>query len=82
MTIAEMFGQSGVLVLLGMGVVFSFLAILIVCVSLMGKLIHRLGWDKEEAGASPAAAVTTTGAVFDGAVVSAITAAVKEYRKN
>ncbi|MDR2468394.1 MAG: sodium pump decarboxylase subunit gamma, partial [Spirochaetaceae bacterium] len=36
MTIGEMFGQSAQLALLGMGVVFGFLCILIICVTCMG----------------------------------------------
>ncbi|GHV72837.1 hypothetical protein AGMMS49940_01390 [Spirochaetia bacterium] len=40
MTIAEMLEQSGILTLLGMGIVFVFLVILIFCVTLVGKLIH------------------------------------------
>ena len=36
MTIVEMLGQSGVLTLLGMGVVFSFLILLVVIISQFG----------------------------------------------
>ena len=82
MTIAEMLGQSGVLTLLGMGIVFSFLIILIVSVSTAGKIIHALGADKD-AGASPAlrAGSSGGGAGKTTAVAAAITAAVNEYRK-
>jgi oxaloacetate decarboxylase gamma subunit len=82
MTIAEMLGQSGVLTLLGMGIVFSFLIILIVCVTLTGKIIHVLGADKDlqqvpkPVGGAPAAGSN------NGAVTAAISAAVTEYRKN
>jgi oxaloacetate decarboxylase gamma subunit len=79
MTIAEMLGQSGVLTLLGMGVVFSFLLILIVCVSAAGKIIQALGGEKDlnapAGGAGPASAAGTK------AVTAAISAAVNEYRK-
>jgi oxaloacetate decarboxylase gamma subunit len=80
MTIVEMLEQSGVLTLLGMAIVFTFLLIMIICVTLMGKLIHALGADKDvtrsakTGGPAPAAANAA-------AVTAAITAAVTEYRK-
>ena len=82
MTIVDMLEQSGVLTLLGMGIVFSFLIILIIAVSLAGKLIQALGADKDSgqpvqtAGKAPAAASGNT-----GAVTAAISAAVSEYQK-
>ena len=76
MTIAEMFGQSAQLALLGMGVVFGFLLILIICVTCMGKIIHALGLDKE-AAPKPAAAAAPSGS---GDVVAVIGAAVTQYR--
>ncbi|MDR1596327.1 MAG: OadG family protein [Treponema sp.] len=42
-----MLEQSGILTVLGMAVVFVFLWVMIVCVTLVGKLIHRLGWDQD-----------------------------------
>ena len=36
MTIMEMLGQSGILSLLGMGIVFGFLIIMIIAISTMG----------------------------------------------
>jgi oxaloacetate decarboxylase gamma subunit len=82
MTIAEMLGQSGVLTLLGMGIVFSFLIILIISVTITGKIIHALGADKD-AGVAPAAGTGSSGgrAGKAAAVAAAITAAVSEYRK-
>jgi oxaloacetate decarboxylase gamma subunit len=75
MTIVDMLGQSGVLTLLGMGTVFSFLAIVIVCVTWMGKLMHALGLDKEP----EKAVVSAPAAAADGASVAAIVAAVNQY---
>jgi oxaloacetate decarboxylase gamma subunit len=76
-----MLEQSGVLTLLGMGIVFGFLVILIISVTVVGKVIHALNLDKD-AGAvpkpvssGPSTAAKTT------AVTAAITAAVTEYRK-
>jgi len=40
MTITEMLGQSGVLTLLGMGVVFGFLILMVIIISQIGKFIN------------------------------------------
>jgi sodium pump decarboxylase gamma subunit len=77
MTIAEMFGQSAQLALLGMGVVFGFLCILIICVTCMGKIVHALGLDKE--GASKTAAAPAPQG--QGDVVAVIGAAITQYQK-
>jgi oxaloacetate decarboxylase gamma subunit len=83
MTIVEMLEQSGVLTLLGMGIVFSFLVILIICVTLMGKVVHALGADKDVTqGAKPAVSSGASTAAKTAAVTAAITAAVTEYRKS
>ena len=82
MTIMEMLGQSGVLTVLGMGVVFGFLIIMVLCVSAMGKIIQAMGGNKDaaapQAGAFPAPQAGE--ANNTGAVAAAITAAVTEYR--
>ncbi|MDR2952358.1 MAG: OadG family protein [Treponema sp.] len=79
MTIFEMLEQSGILTLLGMAVVFSFLVIMIIAINFTGKVIHALGWDKSvQPAAGPA--VKKTG--NDAAVTAAIGAAVNQYRKN
>jgi oxaloacetate decarboxylase gamma subunit len=83
MTIVEMLGQSGVLSLLGMGVVFGFLVILIIAVSLAGKVFHTLSLDKDVgAPARSAVAAGPSTAAKTAAVTAAISAAVAEYRKN
>jgi oxaloacetate decarboxylase gamma subunit len=80
-----MLEQSGVLTLLGMGIVFGFLIILIVSVTVMGKIIHALGVDKDVAGTpasgSASGSAGASGAAKATAVAAAITAAVTEYRK-
>jgi len=78
MTIFDMLEQSGVLTLLGMGIVFSFLLIMVVCISLAGKVINALGLNNNAAPA--VSTVQKTG--NDAAVTAAISAAVNEYRKN
>jgi oxaloacetate decarboxylase gamma subunit len=79
MTIVEMLGQSSVLTLLGMGVVFSFLVILIVCVSLTGKIIHALGGQKN-ALPPPGVPSGKNPSGENGALTAAISAAVNEYQ--
>ena len=85
MTIMEMLGQSGVLTLLGMGVVFGFLTVMVICMTITGKIVHALGLDKDLLEpAKPAArpAPPPTAAGTDAATVTAvISAAVHEYRK-
>lgn len=82
MTILEMFEQSAILALLGMGVVFGFLVILVLFMNLVAWIIRLLGWDKEpeESNGSTAAGAASS-AAGGAAVVAAITAAVNEYRK-
>jgi oxaloacetate decarboxylase gamma subunit len=83
MTIAEMFGQSGVLALLGMGVVFAFLIILIVFMTLVANAIKALGWDADVQAPKEVPAVATAGGSTDNAaVIAAVSAAVNEHRKN
>lgn len=48
MTISDMLSQSGLLTLLGMGVVFSFIIILIVFMQLLHFVLRSLKLDKEE----------------------------------
>jgi len=78
MTIMEMLGQSGVLTLLGMGVVFSFLIIMVISITLVGKVIYALGLDKDVKPAKTGASASGT---TDAGVTAAISAAVNEYRK-
>ncbi|MDR3343664.1 MAG: OadG family protein [Treponema sp.] len=78
MTIAEMLEQSGLLTMLGMGIVFGFLVIMIICITLAGKIIHALGGDKDS-GETVKTAVP--GTVNNAAITAAITAALTEYRR-
>jgi oxaloacetate decarboxylase (Na+ extruding) subunit gamma len=81
MTIEVMLEQSGVLSLLGMSVVFSFLIILIFAVSGVGKVINALKLDKDLMP-QVLAAPPPASAVSGNAVTAAISAAVNEYRKS
>jgi oxaloacetate decarboxylase gamma subunit len=75
-----MLGQSGVLTLLGMGIVFGFLVTMIIAITLAGKIIHGLGVDKDGTAGTPSSAKSAAG--NSAPVTAAISAAVNEYRKN
>ena len=80
MTIMEMLVQSGILSLLGMGVVFGFLIIMVIFISVTGKIIHSLGLDKDVM--EPAKTGSAASGAGNTEVIAAISAAVNEYRKN
>ena len=80
MTIVDMLQQSLFLTVLGMGVVFSFLIILIVFLTLSHKVLHALKLDQEAVEPQkPSAAPVTSGQ--DGAVIAAIAAAIREKQR-
>ena len=79
MTITEMLGQSGILTLLGMGVVFFFLIIMILAMNLLHAILHGLHLDKDEKKDDMSSAGDAAPAAGnDAAVVAAISAAVHE----
>ena len=86
MTILDMLGQSAVLTVLGMGIVFGFLIIMVVCVSIMGKIIQGLGGNKGAAQtAAPSLQAGFAGTAEAGksaALAAAISAAVTQYQKD
>lgn len=76
MTIPEMLSQSGTLTLLGLGVVFSFLVILVGVMKLVEILVRVTGLDKEnETQTGAGSAVTAAGS--EKTVIAAIAAALK-----
>ncbi len=81
MTITEMLGQSGLLTLLGMCVVFSFIIILIICMAVLKAVIHAFKLDKEEAVETPKASAPVSSG-NDGAIIAAIAAAVHDKALN
>jgi oxaloacetate decarboxylase gamma subunit len=80
MRITEMLGQSGMMAIIGMGIVFSFLAILVFTVLMAGRLIQSLGLDKETKVKTSGGPLT--GTANQQAIVAAIGAAVSQYRKD
>ncbi|MDR1252871.1 MAG: OadG family protein [Treponema sp.] len=80
MTILEMLEQSSVLTVLGMAIVFVFLWLMIVCVDMVGKLVQKMGWDKDIQ--SPQNRMSkNTGGTITPEVTAVLSAAVMEYRK-
>lgn len=81
MTVLEMFSQSGILTLLGMGVVFFFLIIMILAMIALHAVVHALKWDAEPAGEQPVAAPSVSVPTEDSGVVVAAIAAVLKDKK-
>jgi len=71
MTIIEMLQQSSILTILGVATVFGFIALMVFCIGLVGKIINRTGKKQP----------LEKGVVLPE-TVAAITAAVSEYRKS
>jgi oxaloacetate decarboxylase gamma subunit len=80
MTILEMLEQSTILTVLGMAVVFLFLWLMIICINLTGKLIHKMNWDKDVSPSETTPPKHPEGTANSN-VIAAISAAVQEYRK-
>ena len=86
MTITEMLGQSGLLTLLGMCVVFSFIIIMILGMKLLHVVLHALKLDVDKPTDSVNAvgtsanvnASTVSSAANNDAIVAAIAAAVHD----
>ena len=82
MTILEMLEQSGVLAVLGMSMVFGFLVIMIIAITVVGKIMQASGAGKDVPAPVRAAVTTPAAAGNDASVTAAISAAVNEYRKS
>ena len=80
MTIQEMLGQSAILTVLGMCVVFAFLIILIGFMNLLRIFVHAAKLDKEAPKSESAAPASAPAQADQKAVVAAIAAAL--HNKN
>jgi oxaloacetate decarboxylase gamma subunit len=80
MTIAEMFGQSAILTLIGMGTVFAFLIVLIACMDLTAKIVKAMKWDKDVSGGGISVTPDHVQGTADADVATAIAMAVHEHR--
>ena len=77
MTIFDMLEQSGIMTVLGMGIVFSFLVLMVFIISGLGIVMSK--FTKKEVACQAASAGFNGN---DAAVTAAIGAAVNEYKKN
>lgn len=77
-TDVNMLVESAKFMVLGMGVVFLFLIILVQVVNIQAKIIGKYFPDEEPPAATPAPAADSD----ESARVAAIIAAVTEFRKN
>lgn len=80
MTIVEMLTQSGILTLLGLGVVFSFIVIMIGAMHLLHAVLHSLHLDEDTKTEAVQATQTVRApqtATDNGAVVAAIATALR-----
>ena len=82
MTIMEMLEQSAVLTMLGVGVVFSFLILLIICITLVGKIFHALESRKNVSSQEGTTADIAVKKEENNPHIAAIIAAINEYRKS
>jgi oxaloacetate decarboxylase gamma subunit len=80
MTIVEMFQQSAILTVLGMGIVFCFLWLMIICVNVVAKIIAKFGLDKD-IQAPKTESATNTEERATSKITAAIIAAVVERHK-
>ncbi|MGP1593626.1 MAG: OadG family transporter subunit [Treponema sp.] len=72
MTIGEMLAQSGVLTLLGIGIVFVFIIIQILALKAVEIGVRALGLDKEEIPAQTAVQNTGTGQAVAAVIAAAL----------
>jgi len=82
MTIMEMLEQSAILTVLGVGVVFSFLILMIICITLVGKIFHALESRKNVNSQEKTTADIAVNNEENNPHIAAIIAAINEYRKS
>ena len=84
MTIIEMLSQSVILTVLGMGIVFSFLIVLVIVISFIGKLISaRIPSQNVIVSGNPVSQIPQgTRTENNPQITAAIMAAVNEYQKS
>ena len=84
MTIADMIGQSGTVSLLGMSIVFGFLVIMVITISVLGKIINSFKSEKNISAVSVTAAEGGSKPISanNGDIIAAISVAVNKYRKS
>ncbi len=78
MTISQMLSQSGILTLLGISVVFVFLIIMILAMTLLHAVLHLFKLDSDPVVSSPSSAPTKAPEADNNAVVAAIATAIHD----
>ncbi|GMO56352.1 MAG: hypothetical protein Ta2A_01470 [Treponemataceae bacterium] len=73
MTIVDMLGQSALLTVQGIAIVFTFIIILIICMTVVAKVVGTLKLDKGSSGAGGGGSPSAD----NNAVVAAIATALK-----
>ncbi|HAH62347.1 MAG TPA: sodium pump decarboxylase subunit gamma [Treponema sp.] len=81
MTITQMLQQSGLLTVLGMGVVFVFLAIMIILMHALHAVVHAFHLDKDVCGAQQKPGQINDVKNTDDEVVAAVAAAIHKDEK-
>jgi len=82
MTIIEMLQQSGILTVLGMGIVFFFLIIMVIVIGQFGKIINTKILNTDDVLPVKADVPAPSDTATRPEIIAAISAAVTEYRKN
>jgi len=83
-SISELLFSGAKLMVVGMGIVYLFLALLVWVIGLNSKLIHRLSTESSSKLSHPAQAVTGVGGAEEGdaELVAAISAAIHHHQNN
>lgn len=73
--------QQGLdITLFGMGIVFTFLLVLVICTTVMSRLITRFFPEAEPVAAGTPGAGTSTGSAGDARLKKIIQAAIEQHR--
>ena len=82
MDIADQFTLALQFMLLGMGTVFTFLAVLVLIVKVTGAVVQKLERAGAAAAMQPAAMTAEAAPALDETVTAVISAAVHQYRRD
>ncbi len=80
MSVGNLLMEGVNLMLLGMGIVFTFLAVLVVAMTQMSRLALRIGGTEENATASAGKISATGSGKENGELIAVMTAAISRYR--
>jgi oxaloacetate decarboxylase gamma subunit len=76
----EMMTQSGILAIIGIGIVFGFLLTLVFCITLIGKFFHTLSLNNDVLDTTFKKQPYKESTVDHGVIVASITAAINKHR--